>query len=323
MKLVHWVKKRRKTAGLAAVLVLFLALNGVAYMHAHAMTHFVDGGRHTPRPKRLSTAQKAKVLLTGVRIPRPVNTVEPAKYGLRFAVHQFAGPSDVELEGWHVPCSDSLGLCILFHGYAGCKSALLAEAQGWRNVGYETFLVDFRGCGGSSGRITTVGYHEAEDVVAAFEFCRRELTDRPIVLYGQSMGAAAVLRAVSSHKLQPRAVVVECPFDRLLSTAKNRFAAMGVPSFPFAELLVFWGGVQHGFSGLEHNPVDYACRVDCPVLLMNGEHDNRVTKAQATAIFDNLSGDKQLVIFPETGHESCVKRDPVRWESAIAGFLDD
>ena len=323
MKLFHWVKKRRKTTAFAALIVLFLALNGVAYMHAYAMTHFVDGGTRTSRPERLSAAQKVKVLLTGVRIPKPVNMDGPAQHGLPFTAHRFSGRSNIEYEGWHIPCSDPRGLCILFHGYAGCKSSLLAEAQAWRNMEYETFLIDFRGCGGSSGRITTVGYHEAEDVVAALEFCRRELTDQPIVLYGQSMGAAAVLRAVSSHRLEPRAVIVECPFDRLLSTAKNRFAAMGLPSFPFAELLVFWGGVQHGFSGLEHNPVDYARRVDCPVLLMNGERDNRVTRAQATAIFDNLSGDKQLVIFPETGHESCVQRDPERWESAIASFLDD
>ena len=38
------------------------------------------------------------------------------------------------------------------------------------------------------------------------------------------------------------AVVVESVFDRLLSTAENRFHSMGIPAFPMARLLIFWGG---------------------------------------------------------------------------------
>ena len=134
------------------------------------------------------------------------------------------------------------------------------------------------------------------------------------------MGAVAVLRAVSLHNLEPRAVVVEAPFDRLLSTAENRFSAMGIPSFPCAQLLVFWGGVQHGYSGFRHNPVEYARNVACPVMVMHGEQDPRVTEEQATAVFRNLPGEKQLVLFQGVGHESCLEGNAEQWNRAVIDF---
>ena len=112
------------------------------------------------------------------------------------------------------------------------QKSLLPEAAVWRELGYDTLLVDFRGSGGSSGQVTTLGYLEAEDVAAACNYARRQLGMTRTVLYGISIGAAAILRAVARGDVDPAALVLECPFDRLLSTAQNRFAAMGVPSFP-------------------------------------------------------------------------------------------
>jgi dipeptidyl aminopeptidase/acylaminoacyl peptidase len=84
----------------------------------------------------------------------------------------------------------------------------------------------------------------------------------------------------------------------------------------------FWGGFQHGFSGVQHNPVDYAREVDCPVLLMNGALNDRVTKQQVTSVFDQIQSNKRLVFFPETRHESCVRGDAELWKQTIGDFLN-
>jgi alpha-beta hydrolase superfamily lysophospholipase len=299
----------------------FIALNGLAYMHARAMTHFTERGAKTSRPEDLTVLQRANVLLTGVRIPKPHNSETPADRGMPYDTHQFSGADGIEYEAWHVPCIDSRGLCILFHGYASCKCSLLSEAEVWREAGYETLLVDFRGSGGSSGQETTIGFLEADDVAVAFEYALGELTDAPPILYGRSMGAAAVLRAIAVHGLEPLAVVIEAPFDRLLATAENRFAAMGIPAFPSAQLLVFWGGVQEGFNGFEHNPAVYAEQVACPVLLLHGAEDPRVTREQATAVFEGLAGPKELVLFEGVGHESCLDVNPDEWRGAVTKFV--
>ena len=310
-KTFRWLRSHRKTTLGLLLLFAFVILNVVAYLHAWAMTHFAPEGTRTLKPESLSVLQKARVLFTGVTVPRPsAGDTTPESVGLPYEVHLLQAKDSVTLEAWYIPCPRAHGLVLLFHGYAGCKAALLPEARGLHELGYAVFLVDFRGSGGSSGTVTTIGALEAEDVATAMDHAQARWGDQPRILYGQSMGSVAILRAVALHGVRPQAVVIECPFDRLLNTVGNRFAAMGLPAFPGAHLMVFWGGVQHGFNGFSHNPVDYAAKVNCPVLQMHGALDARVTTAQAEAVFAAFGGPKQFELFAGAGHESYLARSP-------------
>jgi alpha-beta hydrolase superfamily lysophospholipase len=310
----------RKSVAAAIVLFAFLCLNVVAYLHARAMTRFVASGARTGSPESLSRLQKVAVLVAGVTVPKPVNTVSPDDIGLEFEVHRFASDCG-EIEAWYIPREQSRGTVLMFHGYASCKSVILHEAKLFHEMGYATVLVDFRACGGSAGSDTSIGVYEADDVAAAYEYVRTRWRDEPVILFGQSMGGAAVLRAVAIHDLEPAALVLECPFDRLIGTVKNRFSVMGLPSFPFAQLLVFWGGVQQGFDGFGHNPMDYSLEVTVPTLLLYGGRDTMVQPAEARRVFDNLAGAKQIELFSERGHESYVAREADRWSDVVTNFL--
>jgi pimeloyl-ACP methyl ester carboxylesterase len=297
---------------MAAALLLY---NVVAYNHAYAMTHFREGGARTGNPETLSLTQKIRTLVLGVNIPKPANQRTPESLGLPFTTETFQG-NDGKLEAWRIRCPQPKGTVLLLHGYANCKQSLLQEARAFHDLGYEAVLLDFRGSGGSDGNETTIGIREADDVAAV-----AHTLPKPLILYGQSMGSAAILRALAYNQLQPQAAIVECPFDRLLSTAENRFAAMGVPAFPSARLLIFWGGIQLGFDGFSHNPVDYARSVHCPVLLMYGENDPRVTPEQAEAIYANLAGEKRIQLFPDAGHQSYLSANANLWQRSVAEFL--
>ena len=188
-------------------------------------------------------------------------------------------------------------------------------------MGLNALLVDFYGSGGSGGSGTTIGYLEALDVTRTFEYARGLPAPGPVVLFGASMGAAAVLKAVADDGLRPAALVLECPFDSLIGTVRHRFANRGVPSFPLADLLVFWGGAQEGFDALGFRPVDLASRVRVPTLLMNGDKDEWVRVDEARAIFDALQGPKTLHYFAGVGHDSCLRNRPDEWKAVVGEFL--
>jgi alpha-beta hydrolase superfamily lysophospholipase len=309
------------------LLAAFAALNVLAYRHARAMTHFTEdgwvrkeGGGWAGKPESLSFADKAGVLLNGVSIRRPSDPRRPSDVGLDYSTLSFPGDAG-PLEAWHVPHARARGLAVLFHGYTGCKGRLLPEARALHDLGYACLLVDFRGSGGSGGNVTTVGYREADDVARAVAHVRATWPGQPVVLFGQSMGSAAVLRALAEVGVEADAAVLECPFDRMLTTVRARFRAMGVPSFPSAQLLMFWGGVQHGFNAFRHQPVEYARAVKCPVLLLHGEHDRRVSVAQVEEIHANLAGRKALHVFAGLGHESYVGRRADEWKGVVREFL--
>ena len=69
-------------------------------------------------------------------------------------------------------------------------------------------------------------------------------------LYGISMGAAAILRAVHSCGVQPDAIIVEAVFDRMLATVGHRFEVMGLPSFPGLKCLFYGADGSLGSTAL-------------------------------------------------------------------------
>jgi pimeloyl-ACP methyl ester carboxylesterase len=320
---LRWIRKHpRLSLSLAILLALFALLNVAAYRHAYAMTHFLpDEPGAPPRPplERMTFWQKADAIFGGVHLHRPRNDRDPSAVGLPFEVHAFAGRAG-RLEGWYVPHPRAAGVVLMLHGYTGCKSTLLGEAQAFHDLGYACFLLDFRGSGGSEGDATTIGCLEGDDVARAAAYVRAHWPG-PLVLFGRSMGAAAALRALAAEGVEADAAVLECPFDRLLSAVEARCDAMGVLRFPTAPLLVFWGGVQHGFDGFAHNPVDYAARVRCPTLLQLGRADSRVSLAAGESIFARLAGPKRLHVFDGLDHVSYVAKREAEWKEEVGRFL--
>lgn len=307
----------------AVFAAMFTVLNILAYRQAYTMTHFVAGGPRTAPPESLSLGQKLETVLCGVDFPRPRTTLSPASLGPACRSLSFAGANGVRLGAWYCPVSPDRPLVILFHGYGGEKTGTLNEARVFLELGLSVLLVDFRGSADSSESYTTVGHEEAEDVAAAVRYARASLPHSKLVLYGISMGAAAVLRSVHSCGVQPDAIIAEAIFDRMLNTVRNRFELMGLPSFPGAEMLVFWGGWQFGFNGFANNPVEYAASVHCPILFLHGSVDPRAHLAEARHVYDTVPARKWFKEFGGIGHAASVVACRQQWKETVSRFLTD
>ncbi len=307
---------------LAVLLGATVSLNLVAFMQARAMTHFSDGGARTAGPEQLSALDKIAVMLSGVNIPRPQNGQTPAQWGLAFETRHFQNSDGATLEAWYVAGAADYPIIALFHGSAASKSALLSAARVFHELGYSVLLVDFYGSGGSTGSGTTIGVKEADDVAATLAYARRTWKAPKVILYGISMGGAALLRAIAANGARPDAIIVEASFDRLRDTSKNRFRVMGAPLAPLADLLMFWGSVQHGINFFSHNPVDYARAVKCPALILHGENDQRATLEQARAVGAAMGQQARFVPFAGVRHMPIVEARPDEWRNAVRQFLE-
>jgi len=314
---------------LGGVVLAAVTLQVLAYRHATAMVRFSPGARRVGPPESLGLTEKLSVLVSGVTLPRPVNTRDPSSLNLPFETRTVVAKDGTPLEVWQVPISagsvdaaTTTPVVVMFHGYISCKADMLPIAAEFRGMGFEVWMVDFRGSGGSGGMTTSIGFHEAEDVIAVAQEARATGPSRPLLLFGSSMGAAAVLRAASLGQAEADALIIECPFDRLLTTVANRCTLMELPRFPIAESLVFWGGFQLGFDGFAHNPEDYAALVRIPTLLLHGGRDTRVRLEEAERIRDRLGSYGTWILFPELGHQSYAQAEPVAWRQAVREFLN-
>jgi uncharacterized protein len=299
------------------LVVVFIVLNAIAFFHAYQFTHFDSSDRSKTRDARqLSFIKKLGIVFFGIDNPRPHNKVTPD--------HQFETirlKSNKEIECWLIKTGAPKGTVILFHGYGGEKSSMLDKANVFQSLGYSTMLVDFMGAGGSEGNQTTIGFKEACEVKTCVEFLK-EKGEMNIVLFGTSLGAAAIMKAMHDYQLQVNSIIIECPFGTMLQTVENRFATMNIPSFPMANLLVFWGGVQNGFNAFSHNPVSYALKINCPTLLFYGSKDEKVSAEETKAIFSNLAGPKKMVTFPLARHENYLVKYQDLWTKEISAFLN-
>lgn len=285
------------------LLLVFVSLNIPTYLLAYHMTHL-------PRP---STAD--------IRPSR--NGQTPADRGLSYVTHNITVDEGAWLETWLIPASAAKGTVVLFPGNQGSKrNQLIGPAQTFHALGYNCLLVDFQGLGGSSGNTTTIGLKESADVAKAAAFVNALGLPSPFILYGVSMGSAAILRAIDQKTVAPDAVVLELPFATFLNAIRSRLRFHRLPPFPTAELTAFWGSVQHGVNGFSHNPVDYAKAVDCPALVIHGAQDKWTQVDEVRTLFENLSGPKQLVISPDAGHHQLIGVDRDLWETSVAAFLE-
>lgn len=295
--------------------VFFLLLNLFCAWHAWKFTHFTDTTAPRTNPNRLSALGKLKTVVLGVDNPRPANNgVPPVPY------ETITLRSDFPLEAWLVRAPRAKGTVVLFHGYSGKKSSMTDRAMILREMGVNTLLVDFRGSGGSGGNYTTVGFQEARDVKAAYDYLRNS-GERNIWLLGSSLGAAAVLKAVKDGGVAPKGIILEAPFATLYDATCARFRAVNAPEFPFAGLVVFWGGAIHGFWGFGHQPREDARAAKMPALVVYGEKDERVERWEIDAVFDNLGGRKELVTFPGAGHVNFLSRYRAEWTAALREFI--
>ena len=168
---------------------------------------------------------------------RPGNTadgVQPERYYLPAQTIEWTGAQGNKLSGWLIVRDKRNPLIFLCHGYGkdSNRGRLLPLAKRMLENGYNVFMFNFRGHGGSEYSICSLGYKEAEDLRLAVETAVRDKwTDSPqIGIFGVSMGGYAAM-VVAKNNPTIKAIAVDSPFisvntflnDRIVTLLGMRF----------------------------------------------------------------------------------------------------
>ena len=302
---------------LFAALLFFLLLNLVAIVQAYHLTHFYEHGTVKPLAEQTKGfLGMAQVALSGVKLEKLVGTVPDSA----FTDVKLKTKDNITLDAWFIRVPHAKGTIALFHGHGSEKSANLSQSNTFNEMGYSTLLVDFRAHGQSEGNTCTLGYREAEDVKLAYDYLKTN-GEKNILLYGISLGAATVTKAVADYDLTPTKIILEMPFASLFETVKGKISMAGWFAKPLASLLTFWGGAINGFWAFDMTPRDFVKKIKCPVLLQWGKKDQGVTEKEINEIFKNITSTKKLVVYENSGHENLCENEPDKWEDTIEAFL--
>ncbi|CAN5867852.1 alpha/beta hydrolase [soil metagenome] len=303
---------------LKVLLIFFLFINIVTAFHAYKFTHFYDRSELTIKKQTEKSGWDiTKEILFGINAIKQSNSVTADS---TFQTVYLKSSTCPKLEAWYIPAANAKGTVCMFHGHGGTKSGVFEESKVFRNLGYNTLLVDFRAHGNSAGNTCSIGFDESEDVKLAYDYIKLK-GEKNIILWGISMGAAALSKSISNYNLLPTKVILEMPFGSILKAAEGRIKMMGMPGEPLATMITFWGGAEQGFWAFSMKPTNFVKKINCPVLLQWGRKDTRVTEAETTTIYNNISSAKKLVVYENSGHESLCKSEHEKWTAEITSFL--
>lgn len=271
----------------------------------------------------LFTYRYTRVLLTPTRAPRGL---EPADVGLALEDVWIPSPRG-KLAAWYLPASNGCTL-ICCHGINDNRSQWLGQvARLHRDRGYGALLFDFAGHGESEGNQVTYGAREQGDVAAVLDYLRGrgDVDMRGIGIMGYSLGAiTAVLATAGQPDIQ--ALVIESGFSDLqrdIGILFHRFT--GLPAFPFANLVVFWGQRISGIRLGEIRPERVIGRIaPRAVFIISDLRDGIADEPHdGEHLYAHAGEPKQLWQVPDVGHVQAFNVLPEEWTARVEAFLDE
>lgn len=301
---------------LKLAIVLFILMNLVVIMHAYKFTHFYEAGSLPPATAPKSWFDKGKEMLTGINAMK----IKPQAPDTIFTKVELTTEDNIKLSAWQFFVAQPKGTVAIFHGHGSQKSANIQQSQILNRLGYNTILTDFRAHGESSGNTCTIGYDEAKDVKAVYDYLQKQ-GEKNIILYGISLGASTIAKSIADYHLAPSKVMLEMPFASLHQAVQGRIKMMGLPAQPLSAMLTFWGGTMHGFWAFNLQPSEYVRSINCPVLLQWGANDTRVLRNETDSIYAHITASKKLVVYENSSHENLCKSEQAKWIENVKAFL--
>jgi fermentation-respiration switch protein FrsA (DUF1100 family) len=249
--------------------------------------------------------------LKNVFVFHPNTSVQtsPTQYGLPYEEVWFGGVDDRLLHGWYVP-SHQTGtdtphpLFIWFHGNAGNVGHRLAHLRLLRDhVGGSHFVFDYQGFGRSRGSPSITGI--LDDGRAAIEYAQQRgwSVDRPVVYFGESLGAAVVVTL--ALETPPSHAVLLAPFLSL--------RAMGDLRLPSLAFLV----------EQDLNSARLVDRFPSPLLIIHGTEDRTIPFAQGHSLYTLAPQPKRFYAIEGAGHTNLHEAGGDTYVRVLREFLAD
>jgi pimeloyl-ACP methyl ester carboxylesterase len=302
---------------LYSLLLIFILFNVIIINQAYHFTHFYEHGTVKPIAEQTNSFWgMAGVALFGLKQEKLVGSVPDSAY----TNVKLKTKDGLTLDAWLIRMPNAKGTIALFHGHGSEKSANLSQSNEFNELGYSTLLVDFRAHGKSEGNTCTIGYREAEDVKLAYDYLKNS-GEKNIILYGISLGAATITKAIADYGLTPAKIILEMPFASLPGTVEGKMRMSGLPGEPIGGFLTFWGSALNGFWAFDMKPKEFVKKINCPVLLQWGRKDKGVTETEIKEIFENIPSSKKFVVYENSGHQNLYENEPEKWEDNIEEFL--
>ena len=186
-------------------------------------------------------------------------------------------------------------------------------------------MFDWRAHGRSGGSITTLGYHERYDLIAAVDFAKMRGANKLGVL-GFSMGGAVAL-AVAASDPAIDAVAADGAFVQVISAVAGGLVERGLPPNlvrVLARLFLIVTNLRLGINVFEIDPLRWIDRLaPKPLLLLYGDRDPYVPPGEIDQLIARAGNPKEVWRVPAAAHRNLQELQPAEYRHKITRFFDE
>lgn len=200
------------------------------------------------------------------------------------------------------PPGAAIATAVVFHGNAGHAGHRAFYARALVPLGLRVILAEYPGYGPRGG-----GVGEAALVADAADSIARARRQHggPLIVIGESLGAAVAAGAVARGPDQVDGLLLITPWDRLAHVASHHY-----PWLPVGWLL------RDGYDSAAA-----LARLPRPVIVVVAALDTIVPPRFGQALHDALPGPKQLRVIEASGHNDWPGRVDAAWWRSAVDFL--
>ncbi|MFO0957810.1 MAG: alpha/beta fold hydrolase [Isosphaeraceae bacterium] len=237
--------------------------------------------------------------------------------------HRIATADGQQIGAWYAEGLGKGPSVLLLHGNGGSRQSSLGRASMLAGEGCSVLMITLRAHGDSTGDFHDIGYSARHDVVAAVEFLRRRRPDRPLIVQGVSLGAAAALFAAGELGDSVAGYILESPYSDLKTATWNRTNAYLPPIVDRAAYLGLRMTAPLLLPDFEAiAPIRGIDRIPAsvPILILAGDADRLARPEEARAFFERARSHARLEWFEGAGHVDLAHNDPGRYRELVLNF---
>jgi pimeloyl-ACP methyl ester carboxylesterase len=180
----------------------------------------------------------------------------------------------------------SKGVVMVFHGNAENLKTVEDQVAEFHGLGYAVASWDYPGY----GRSENCWFDERDllrDADTAFQWARQQAGNRPVTLYGRSIGTGLALYVASHESVQK--VLLISPYDSLANVGKDHMP----PYVPVKWLILYPLQAQQ-----------WIARVQAPVYAIHGLSDTLIAPERARLLMQHARENAQITWVKNAGHRA-------------------
>ncbi len=232
-------------------------------------------------------------------------TMTPQVRGLPFETVKLSTEDGEQLAAWWIPASSAApvrGVVLLFHGNAGNIAHRIDYARMFHDLGYSTFLVDYRGYGESSGEPSEAGTYRDATASWAWLTATRGIKASDIVIFGESLGGGIATWLAAQQA--PRALILSSTFTSVPD--------LGAEIYPW--LPVRW------ISRIQYNNLANLAQILAPVLIAHSPADEIIPYAHGKRLYA-VAHQPKAFLEMSGGHNEGFVFAREEWVKAVQEFM--